>query len=197
MCRKLAPEKTVQEDAQIISSGDEDAEDDDNTWLTIRGVKLAKDDERTLIEGKWLNDKIVHAAQLLMKNDDDLLPIGGLQDPILGKTLTFDTEPGEIVQILNSGGNHWIAISTVQPQEHDNSPAKRRVRVYDSLYGDLPFETKDQIAALLQCKDKSITLEYANVQVSYSYFVLCAYNYLVRIIEKYFFISYTETAKHF
>ena len=85
MRRKLAPEKTVQEDAQIISSGDEDAEDDDNTWLTIRGVKLAKDDERTLIEGKWLNDKIVQAAQLLMKNDDDL-PIGGLQDPILGKT---------------------------------------------------------------------------------------------------------------
>ena len=46
MRRKLAPEKTVQEDAQIIRSGDEDA-DDDSTWLTIRGVKLTKDDERT------------------------------------------------------------------------------------------------------------------------------------------------------
>ena len=83
-----------------------------------------------------------------------------------------------MVQILNSRGNHWIAISTIEAkpqsvstQEHDN--VKRRVRVYDSLYRDMPFETKDQIAALLQCKDKSIILEYANVQVSYSYLCLC------------------------
>ena len=178
MRRNIAPEKTVQEDAQIISSGDEDAEDDDSTWLSIRGVKLTTDDERTLGEGKWLNDKIIHAAQLLIKNDNDLLPVGGLQDPILGQTLTFDIESGEMVQILNSGGNHWIAISTIEAkpqsvstQEHDN--VKRRVRVYDSLYRDMPFETKDQIAALLQCKDKSIILEYANVQVSYSYLCLC------------------------
>ena len=97
------------------------------------------------------------------------------------ETLTFDIESGEMVQILNSGGNHWIAINTIEAkpqyvstQEHDNG--KRRVRVYDSLYRDMPFETKDQIAALLQCKDKNIILEYANVQVSYSYLCLCCYN---------------------
>ena len=58
------------------------------------------------------NDVVIHAAQF-MKEDWDLLPFGGLQDPILGQRLAFDVQTDEFVQILHSGGNHWITVSTV------------------------------------------------------------------------------------
>ncbi len=63
------------------------------------------------------------------------------------------------VQILHSGGNHWITISTVGTRH-------ATVRIYDSLYGKLPCGTKETIASLIHTKERAITLEYANVQVS-------------------------------
>ena len=39
------------------------------------------------------------------------------------------------------------------------------VKVYDSLYNKLPFETKDQVAALMHTEENSIKLVYAGVQV--------------------------------
>ena len=66
--------------------------------------------------------------------------------------------PDESVQILHSGGNHWITISTVGTKHPT-------VKIFDSLYNELPWETKEQIAALLQTKESAITLEFANVQV--------------------------------
>ena len=94
-----------------------------------------------------------------MKKDPDLLPVGSLQNSLLGETLAFDIAGDESVQILHCGGNHWVTISTVGT-EHPT------VRVYDSLYCQLPFSTKEQIATLLHTKQSAITLEYANVQVS-------------------------------
>ena len=93
-----------------------------------------------------------------MKHDQDLLPVGSLQNPLLGQTLEFDVISDESVQILHSGGNHWITISTVGTKHPT-------VKVFDSLYNELPWETKEQIAALLQTKESAITLEFANVQV--------------------------------
>ena len=109
--------------------------------------------------GQWLNDAIINAAQQLMKDDKYLLPVEGLQNPILGQTLSFEVQTGEFVQILHSGGNHWITISTVGT-EHAH------VRVYDSLRGLLPDDTKKQIASLLFSQESEIILEYANNQVS-------------------------------
>ena len=101
---------------------------------------------------------IVHAAQQLLKYDQDLLPVGSLQDPVLGQTLQFDVVSDGSVQILHSGGNHWITISTVDTKHPT-------VKVYDSLYNKLPWATKEQIAALLQTEECAISLEYVNVQV--------------------------------
>ena len=106
-------------------------------------------------EWEWLNDNIINAAQCLMK---DLLPVGLLQNPLLGQTLEFDVISDESVQILHSGGNHWITINTVGTKHPT-------VKVFDSLYNELPWETKEQIAVLLQTKESAITLEFANVQV--------------------------------
>ncbi len=62
------------------------------------------------------------------------------------------------MQILHSDGNHWITVSTIDTTHNT-------VWVYDSLYSQLPWTTKEQIAALIATKEKHITLEYANVQV--------------------------------
>ncbi len=82
--------------------------------------------------------------------------MAGLQNPILGQNLSFKIVSGQAVQILHTGGNHWITIGT----------NGNEVRVYDSLRSKrLPFDTKEQIASLLHCQETSFSLEYANVQV--------------------------------
>jgi len=146
---------------QLISSGEEDMSEGKqvNTWQNIHNIALTHKDKDIVLDGGWLNDRIIHAAQLLMKHDQDLLPVGSLQDPLLGEMLDFDIAPDESVQILHSGGDHWITISTVGTKHP-------KVKVYDSLYNKLPWGTKEQIAALLQTEESAITLEYANCQVS-------------------------------
>ena len=127
-------------------------------WQKVHGVTLTQKDRDVILDGEWLNDNIINAAQLLMKHDQDLLPVGSLQNPLLGQTLAFDVISDESVQILHSGGNHWITISTVGTKHPT-------VKIFDSLYNELPWETKEQIAALLQTKETAITLEFATVQV--------------------------------
>ena len=146
----------------VISSDDDMGEVCNSYWKKIHGITLTEEDKQIILSGEgWLNDGIVFAAMLLMKNDADLLPVGSLQNPVLGDSLQFEVAADESVQVLNSGGSHWIAVSTVGCKH----PV---VRVYDSLYSKLPSETKDQIATLVSTPEKQITLEYANIQVSKS-----------------------------
>lgn len=121
-------------------------------------MTLTEHDSAIIKNGAWLNDKIINAAQLLMKHDKDLLPVGGFQNTLLGQTPTFDVLTDESIQILHSGGDHWLTISTVGVPH----PV---VQVYDSLPGRLPLSTLQQIAALLYTKEKEIIIEYASVQV--------------------------------
>ena len=95
-----------------------------------------------LLSGRWLNDKLIHAAQQLMRADKVSLPVGLLQNPLLGQNLSFNVACDESVQILLSGGNHWVTVSPVGT----HNPT---VRVYDSLHNSLPDSTKEQIASLL------------------------------------------------
>ena len=108
--------------------------------------------------GEWLNDCHIYAAQQLIQLDPGLQHIKGLQDPILGQSLRFDVVCEDMVQILHSGGNHCITVSTI------GATSPSTVRVYDSLSWALPLNTK-QIAAILHSPDDEIKLEYANVQV--------------------------------
>ena len=162
--RKIHKPTECTGEPQIISSEEEDngfKDNQDGSWKRIHGITLTKNDRNVILNGGWLNDKIINAAQLLMKHDRDLQPIGSLQDPLLGENLQYSVAGDESVQILHSGGAHWVTISTVG-MRHPT------VKVYDSLYKSLPWSTKEQIAALLQTKESAITLEYGNVQVRYS-----------------------------
>lgn len=111
------------------------------------------------LTGEWLNDKHIQAAQLLMKSDSGLLKVDGLQDTVRAQNMSFRATKGEMVQILHSGGNHWLTVSNVGAEANT-------IRVYDSLGTTLPFQTKKQIACLLKTENQTISIEYANVQVS-------------------------------
>ena len=110
---------------QLISSGEEDNESEQTKWQKIHGVTLTQKDRDITLNGEWLNDNIINAAQCLMKHDQDLLPVGSLQNPLLGQTLEFDIISDESVQILHSGGNHWITISTVGTKHLLRQPLQR------------------------------------------------------------------------
>ena len=65
----------------------------------------------------------------------------GLQSTLLSHTLAFDVMREEFVQVLHSGGSHWLTVSTI------GGPPST-VKVYDSLYSELPTQTKEQNCAL-------------------------------------------------
>ena len=114
-----SPTKVPQEPV-IISSGAEcsDSEAAGNTAIANSDLDN--------IKRRWLNDKVIHAAQMLMKGYDDQLPVSGLQNPLLGQKLSFAVQGGEAVQILHSGGNHRVTTFTV-------GVAHPNIRVFDSL----------------------------------------------------------------
>ena len=126
-------------------------------WTTIGEYRLTDEDKVGLIAGEWLNDRVINAAQWLLKQQHP--NISGFQATTLQLTRTFEIQgEREFVQIFNVNGNHWIAVSTVQ------CPAGV-VKVYDSMHLGLPSSLKSVIADILHTTKKSLTIEYANVQL--------------------------------
>ena len=84
---------------------------------------------------EWLTDNIINATQELLQRK---YPVLGLQSTLLCYTLAFEVMREQFVQVLHSGGNHWLAVSTI------GCPPST-VKVYDSLYSELPTQMKEQI----------------------------------------------------
>ena len=124
-------------------------------WKVIGTTHFYSEDEMILKSG-WLNDKIIHASQQLLKQQyPDVL---GWQDPILQKTAMFEVLRGkDFVQILNHGGNHWVTVSTVGCR-------KNTIKVYDSLNLTLTKELKLTVADLLYSEEDHITIKYVKMQ---------------------------------
>ena len=155
---KRPPSDTEESESKHCKLGEEEKESaKESCWQKVGRTTLNEEDKSMLLSGRWLNDRLIHAAQQLMRADKDLLRVGSLQNPLLRQNLSFNIAGDEFVQILHSGGNHWVTVSTVGTQ----CPT---VRVFDSLHNSLPDSTKEQIASLLSTKETEITLQYANVQ---------------------------------
>ena len=111
--------------------------------------------EILLSNSDWLNDNIINAIQILL---NEKYSVPGLQNTLLGNANSFDVMgSSEFVQVMNAN-DHWIAVSTIGCQYS-------HIKVYDSLYHDMPTRTKDQICSLLGCTESSIKLDYVNVQL--------------------------------
>ena len=127
----------------------------DKPWIPELGLKQS-DREILLSQTAWLNDAIINAAQKLLKKANPA--VRGLQDVACGLTMNFDVEPEEFVQIMYTGQEHWITVSTIGLKH-------AQVQAFDSLYMRVPTLAEAQIAALLNTEEPTITVSFINVQM--------------------------------
>ena len=68
-----------------------------NYWIKDLGLQAR--DKKLLLEGGWIEDNVMTAAQSLLK---DAYPhIGDLQPTVFGETLAFEVQRRNFVQVLN------------------------------------------------------------------------------------------------
>ena len=114
---KRPPSDTEESESKHRKLGEEEKESaKESCWQKVGRTTLNEEDKSVLLSGRWLNDRLIHAAQQLMRADKDLLRVGSLQNPLLRQNLSFNVADDELVQILHSGGNHWVILSTVGTQ---------------------------------------------------------------------------------
>ena len=126
----------------------EEQEKSTSAWVTCYGVSLKIKQKLILLsQCAWLDDKLINAAQLMLKERQHPL-IGGFQLPVLGDSLAMIPPDNEFVQVILSCGDHWIAVSTVGCK-----PSTLKVCDKRSL---------KLVADLMQTK--SLTVEFVDVQ---------------------------------
>ena len=105
-----------QEDKEESVSSNEHKPDAFKNVLTLdyRDVSL-------ILKENMLNDTVIQFFQSLFDG------INGLQDPLLGKRLSFKVARNRFIQILHDGRCHWVTVSTFgcNPDE---------INCYDSLF---------------------------------------------------------------
>ncbi|XP_022807134.1 uncharacterized protein LOC111344187 isoform X3 [Stylophora pistillata] len=103
------------------------------TWLCPHCRKLPKFGHES--STGWLENTVIQQAHVLLKqvNPD----IQGFQRPSLGPCHNFDKVHGDFVQILHTGGNHWVCASSIGCE-------KGVVNLYDSLFNDVILDDLEQ-----------------------------------------------------
>ena len=117
---------------------------------------MTVEEEQLLLGGKWLNDKLINAAQCLIKATYP--NVNGLQDVSLGHTLAFDVLRGEFIQILHTGESHWVTVSTI-------GCTNGEVDVFDSMPPHVTGALERQIAAIICTEKNAITVRYVIIIV--------------------------------
>ena len=75
--------------------------------------------------------------------------MGGLQRPTLGPCLNFSRVNNPFIQILHTGHQHWVCVSTVRSDDG-------LVDLYDSLFHNIiENEVKDQVQNLVGVENLS------------------------------------------
>ena len=125
-----------------------------NYW--IPSLYLLMSDKNDLLRGRWLNDKILDAAQSLLKRQSNM---PGLESTLCGQTLTYSIQTGEFVQILHTGSDHWVTISTIGTKHPT-------VNLYDSKYDYANNKLQAQVASILHTDKSEINLRYMIIKNS-------------------------------
>ena len=121
--RKVEPEKTT------TSQTTED-------WLQFGGMVLTREDKAVISSGDKLNDKHINFSQQLLKKQ--FPGLNGLRSTLLQTKKEPLPTSKQVVQIVHSRGDHWVALSTI------NAVADE-VNVYDSVYQTLDNVTTQVI----------------------------------------------------
>ena len=125
----------------------------DITFRCSLGYSNLKD----ISHSHMLSDNVLNAFQKMMEKQ--FPETNGLQDPILGQTLSFKVQKNKpFVQVLHDGKLNWIAISGYGCNEGE-------VCYIDSLFkGRIADHTKQQICAILNCDLKHVKIKVFSVQ---------------------------------
>ena len=136
--------------------------DPDKHWLKIFNLSLKQKDKNIIINKDMLNDRIIDAAQIIMKNQFKHSPqINGFQPTIFKQnTKHFKKTNKDMLQILHRGSansGHWFSVSTLNCDEGS-------INIYDSAFNDLDHDSKAQISSILKFDGKFIKLHKVPVQ---------------------------------
>ena len=128
--------------------------------LKITGLRmkdnLHKVDMDNLENDTDLTDTIIYLAQEILQ--DQFPNMEGLEDPVLGPALKFSEHRGEFVQILHTGGHHWVTVSNIGCQKGD-------INYFDSFSSGKPTSlVSKQIARMLHEEGPRIKIVVQPVQ---------------------------------
>ena len=135
--RKVEPEKTT------MSQTTQD-------WLQLGGIVLTCEDKAVLSNGGKLNDKHIYFSQQLLKTQ--FPGLNGLRSTLLQTKKEPLPTSKQVVQIVHSRGDHWVALSTI------NAVADE-VYVYDSVYRTLDDESTQAILTLFQAATHPLQIQ--------------------------------------
>ena len=109
-----------------------------------------------ILDGDWLSDSLIDAAQSLLKNQ--FPSMCGLQPTVLGETLAFNVVKGDFVQVILVNRNHWVTVSNIRCQ-------RNCIDIYDSKPSiGFPSDGKEKIAALICSDRKQFNINFKPVQ---------------------------------
>ena len=118
---------------------------------------ISKESVLALKNNRMLSDDIINALQNMLSREYP--DVKGLQDPALGQALQFKViNESLFVQVLHTGGFHWIAINTFGCNNGE-------VCIMDSLFhGRLSQQTKHQICSSMNSKKPKIVVNVLPLQ---------------------------------
>ena len=137
-------------------------------WQSVGRITLNKGDREYIISGDKLNDKHMHFAQILIKQQFKHLE--GLKYPVILSTLGPFPTTTNALQILHTREDHWIVTSTVRC-------AKGEINIYDSLYKSVETSTANLIAKLfgdVALKMKTCPRQYGDKDCGAFAIAICA-----------------------
>ena len=92
-------------------------------WVKLcSGYDLLSEDKLLLLNGQWLNDRIINGWQMLLRRNYP--NARGLPSTVAISNRRFKRNFGSksgLVQVLNSSNKHWVAVSTIGLECHDGS----------------------------------------------------------------------------
>ena len=153
------------ESCSLIGDGDVNSDSNDEIEITKVNIgqtdktpslaSLTESDYKIILDKDgWLNCDIIQKTHVYLQEVNP--HIEGFQRPTLGIVRNFDIVSGEFIQILNTGNDHWVYISSIGCDAGV-------VNLYDSLFNDIVSqEVEDQTKDLLA--DTYVGLNYVPVQ---------------------------------
>ena len=115
---------------------------DEQAILKMQRPKFNLEPEDSAIsKTAMLTDKHIQMAQELLHRQ--FPHIEGLMSPSISTVQQFPVMRQEFVQVLHTGGLHWVTVSTI------GCKGNNKVNLYDSLYHGISPQTEEQIASLL------------------------------------------------